>query len=224
MHHLLKKLRGNLVVSCQPVPGGPMDNAACVTGFALASVEAGAAGLRIESLPYVKAVRAATGAPIIGIIKQDLAGYDVYITPTTVMARQLTEAGADIVAFDATLRERPDPLERLVAAIHEGGALAMADCSDIEDAKAALQSGADCVGSTLAGYVGEGADPSLPDFDLIREMAKLDTFVIAEGRIRTPEQAAMALSVGADTVVVGSAITRTEHVVSWYKQAIEAEG
>jgi len=222
MQHLLEKLRGGLIVSCQPVPGGPMDNAACVTGFALAAIEAGAAALRIESLAYVRAVRAATDAPIIGLIKHELAGYDVYITPTVDMARQLAPAGADIVAFDATLRKRPEPLEALVAAIHEGGALAMADCASIEDARAALKAGADCIGSTLAGYTGEGGEPALPDFNLVAEMSTLDAFVIAEGRIRTPEQAAKALAVGADTVVVGSAITRTEHIVSWYREAIES--
>lgn len=222
MQHVLEKLRGSLIVSCQPVPGGPMDNATCVTGFALAAIGAGAAGLRIESLPYVQAVRAATSAPVIGIIKQELAGYDVYITPTAEMACQLAQAGADIVAFDATLRARPDPLETIIAAIHQSGALAMADCADIEDARAALAAGADCIGSTLSGYVGKGAEPTLPDFDLLADMATLGAFVIAEGRIRTPEQAARALSAGADTVVVGSAITRTEHVVSWYRDAIES--
>ena len=199
-----------------------MDNAACVEGFALAALEAGAAGLRIESLAYVEAVRARTNALIVGIIKHDLDGYDVRITPTAEMARGLVAAGADIVAFDATLRPRPDPVEAIIAAVHDGGAIAMADCSDLADARAALASGVDCIGSTLSGYVGAGPEPTLPDFDLIEQMARLGAFVIAEGRIRSPEQAAQALAAGANAVVVGSAITRTEHIVSWYKDAIAA--
>lgn len=219
---LLDKLKSGLIVSCQPVPGGPMDNAACVTGFALAALQAGAVGLRIESLDYVRAVRAVTDAPMIGIIKHDLPGYDVRITPTADMARQLAEAGADIVAFDATQRRRPDPIKTILAAVRDAGALAMADCAGIEDAQAAETLGFDCIGSTLSGYVGPGPEPTLPDFDLLVQMAKLDAFIIAEGRIRQPEQAAQALVAGADAVVVGSAITRTEHIVSWYAAAIGA--
>src|SRR5690606_2055281 len=69
---LLEKLDRGLIVSCQPVPQGPMDNVECVIGFSLAAVAAGACGLRIESLAYVEAVRAVTDVPIIGIIKHDL--------------------------------------------------------------------------------------------------------------------------------------------------------
>jgi putative N-acetylmannosamine-6-phosphate epimerase len=96
----------------------------------------------------------------------------------------------------------------------------MADCADLADAKAALAAGVDCIGSTLSGYVGSGPEPTLPDFGLIEQMARLDAFVIAEGRIRSPEQAAQALAAGANAVVVGSAITRTEHIVSWYREAL----
>lgn len=224
MSALLKKLKSGLIVSCQPVPGGPMDNAACVTGFALAALASGAVGLRIESLDYVRAVRAVTDAPMIGIIKHDLVGYDVRITPKAEMARQLAQAGADIVAFDATLRPRPDPVETILATVRDAGALAMADCADMADARAAQALGFDCIGSTLSGYVGPGPEPTLPDFDLLRQMSDLDAFIVAEGRIRHPDQAARALAAGADAVVVGSAITRTEHIVSWFFEAIGASG
>lgn len=201
-----------------------MDNTACVVGFALAALASGAIGLRIESLAYVEAVRAVTDAPIIGIIKHDLDDYDVRITPTAAMGRDLSVAGADIVAFDATARPRPETIGEIMAAIHAQGALAMADCADLDDARAALAAGADCIGSTLSGYVGSGPEPTLPDFELIEGMAGLGGFVIAEGRIRSPEQAAKALAMGANAVVVGSAITRTEHIVSWYRDAIDAQG
>ncbi|RUZ46038.1 N-acetylmannosamine kinase, partial [Mesorhizobium sp. M7A.F.Ca.US.003.02.1.1] len=46
-------IANSLIVSCQPVPGGPMDSAQFVTGFARAALEAGAKALRIESVPYV---------------------------------------------------------------------------------------------------------------------------------------------------------------------------
>lgn len=39
---------GGLIVSCQPVPGSPLDNPAIVAAMALAAEQAGAVALRIE--------------------------------------------------------------------------------------------------------------------------------------------------------------------------------
>ncbi len=217
----LSDLDNALIVSCQPVPGGPMDDAHSVVGFALAALAGGAAGLRIESLDYVRAVRARTTAPIIGIVKQDRTDSAVRITPTTELAAALCAAGADIVAIDATRRPRPASVAELIAAIKARGKLAMADCSDISDAREALAAGADLVGSTMSGYTG-GAIPAGPDYELLTAMRRLTPHVVAEGRVHTPAQAAEALHRGASCVVVGSAITRTEHATSWFKSAMAA--
>jgi len=213
-------LKNGLMVSCQPVPGGPMDNAETVVAFALAAFIGGARALRVESLPYLQAVRPRTAAPIVGIIKHDRDDTLVRITPTVAQAIALCDAGADIVAVDATRRPRPDSVADLIGAIHARGRLAMADCSDLEDARAALAAGADLVGSTLSGYTG-GPEPTLPDFALISAMRTLTPNVIAEGRIHSPEQAAEAMRRGALCVVVGSALTRTEHATSWFKAAVD---
>jgi putative N-acetylmannosamine-6-phosphate epimerase len=215
----LAKIRHRLVVSCQPVPQGPLDHASMVVAMALACLDGGAAGLRIESVGNVAAVRQATAAPLIGLIKRDLADSPVRIMPTAADATALVEAGADIVAFDATRRARPEPVTALIAAIHAKGALAMADCADLEDGIAALAAGADLVGSTLSGYTG-GPEPEAPDLDLVASLRRHTEFVIAEGRIRAPEQAAAAIRAGAHAVVVGSAITRPEHVTAWFAGAI----
>ncbi len=215
----LDTLQGGLVVSCQPVPGGPMDEPGMVVGLARAALDGGAVGLRIESIAYVEAVRAAVDVPIIGLVKEDRDDTPVRITPTAQAARALAEAGADIVAFDATDRPRPDPLADIVRAIHDAGALAMADCASTSDMHGALTLGADCVGTTLSGYV-SGPEPTEPDLELIAAARALTTYVVAEGRLRTPEQAAAALARGAFCVVVGSAITRPEHVASWFVEAL----
>ena len=212
-------IKNSLIVSCQPVPDGPMDAAEFVIGFARAAVDAGASALRIESIAYVKAVRPAVTTPIIGIVKRDLDESPVRITPFVADAEALADAGADIVAFDATDRVRPASIETLVKAVRAKGKLTMADCSSLEDARHALAAGVDFVGTTLSGYVG-GAEPVDPDINLIAEMRRLTPFVIAEGRIRTTEQAAAAVKSGAFAVVVGSAITRTEHVTSWFHEAV----
>lgn len=212
-------IKKSLIVSCQPVPGGPTDTADFVIGFARAAVDAGAKALRIESVGYVKAVRPAVNVPIIGIVKRDLDDSPVRITPFVADAEALVDAGADIVAFDATDRVRPASIEALVKAVRARGKLTMADCSSLEDARNALAAGVDFVGTTLSGYVG-GPEPIDPDIDLITAMRTLTPYVIAEGRIRTPEQAASAAEAGAFAVVVGSAITRTEHVTSWFRDAV----
>ncbi|WP_352610903.1 putative N-acetylmannosamine-6-phosphate 2-epimerase [Mesorhizobium sp. M0239] len=212
-------ITNSLIVSCQPVPGGPMDSAQFVTGFAKAAVEAGAKALRIESVPYVAAARLAVRVPIIGIVKRDLTDSPVRITPYLADVEALAEAGADIIAFDATDRVRPVPVEALVKAVKARNKLTMADCSCLDDARRALAAGVDFVGTTLSGYVG-GPEPEDPDIALVAQMRTLTPYVIAEGRIRSPEQAAAAARAGASAVVVGSAITRTEHVTSWFHQAI----
>jgi N-acetylmannosamine-6-phosphate 2-epimerase/N-acetylmannosamine kinase len=214
-------IKKSLIVSCQPVPGGPTDTAEFVIGFARAAVDAGAKALRIESVGYVKAVRPAVTVPIIGIVKRDLDDSPVRITPFVADAEALADAGADIIAFDATDRVRPASIEALVEAVRARGKLTMADCSNLDDARNALAAGVDFVGTTLSGYVG-GPEPVDPDIDLIRAMRALTPYVIAEGRIRTPEQAASAADAGAFAVVVGSAITRTEHVTSWFRDAVAA--
>lgn len=207
-------------MSCQPVRGGPLDTPATVAGFALAALDGGAAGLRIEGVDDVRAVRAVTAAPVIGLVKRDLVDSPVRITPYLADVDALAEAGADIIAFDATRRPRPVPVPDLVAAIHAQGLPAMADCALEEDAIQALDAGADAVGTTLSGYLG-GPEPDDPDFALIAALSRLTPKVIAEGRIRTPNQATAAMERGAYAVVVGSAITRPEHATAWFVTALQ---
>jgi len=206
-------------VSCQPVIGGPMDTPAIVAAFARAALDGGASGLRIQGLENLRAVRAVTDAPVIGLLKTQAEDGTVFITPRAEQARALAEAGADIVAFDATDRPRPDPLATLVATIREAGALAMADCATADDGARAAALGCAILGSTLSGYTG-GEVPSGPDLPLVPRLAATGAFVIAEGRYHAPADAAAAIRAGADAVVVGSAITRPEHVTGWFAEAI----
>lgn len=53
-------------------------------------------------------------------------------------------------------------------------------------------------------------------------MRRLTPHVVAEGNIRTPALAALARQAGASMVVVGSAITRPEHVTAWFRAALDA--
>jgi len=216
---LLEGLRGSLIVSCQPAPGGPMDSVASVVGLALAARDGGAKGLRIQGARNVAAVAAACNLPVIGLVKRDLPDSPVRITAFLEDAHALIGAGAAIIAFDATARPRPVAVADLIAAVHEGGRLAMADCADIAEMRAALALGADILASTMSGYTG-GPVPAGPDLALVRDGAKLGPPVFAEGRYNTPALAAAAIAAGAHAVVVGTAITRPDTITAWYAAAI----
>jgi N-acylglucosamine-6-phosphate 2-epimerase len=130
-----------------------------------------------------------------------------------------------VVAIDGTRRERPDGLSlaQTVAGIHaESHALAMADCGSLQDAAAAVDAGADLVGTTLAGYSGERPKTSGPDLDLLSEIAAAGFGVplVAEGRIHTPAHARQALDAGAFAVVVGTAITHPATITGWFVDAL----
>ncbi|MCK8462885.1 putative N-acetylmannosamine-6-phosphate 2-epimerase [Aliiroseovarius sp. S1339] len=217
----LDTLRGGLVVSCQPVDDGPMDRPEIVAAMAAAAVAGGANGLRIEGVDNLVAVRQVVSVPIIGILKRDLDDSPVRITPYLADVKALAEAGADIIAYDATDRPRPETTAAIVAAIHAARALAMADCSTLADGQRALAEGAAILGTTLSGYTAETKDRvEGVDHDLIHAFHQLGGFVMAEGRVNTPELAGSAMAAGADAVTVGTALTRLEHVTGWFQSAV----
>ncbi len=208
-----------LIVSCQPVIGGPLDKDEFVVAMAKAAEIGGASALRIEGVSRVKAVKNEVEIPVIGIVKHDQGS--IYISPFPEDFKALTKAGADIVAFDATLRERPVPVAELIRYGKTLDLCLMADCASLEDANHAWDCGCEIVGSTLSGYLdGPLAIPEEPDFNLIREMANRNMRVMAEGRIHTPSQARRALDEGAWAVTVGTALTRLELTTGWFYQAL----
>ncbi|MEV0787285.1 N-acetylmannosamine-6-phosphate 2-epimerase [Streptomyces sp. NPDC050423] len=201
-------LEGKLIVSCQAPPGDPMRESATLVRLAQSAVAGGGAAIRANEPAVVAAIVEAVDLPVIGLWKDGDIG--VYITPTVRHALAVAEAGAAVVAADATDRPRPDgsTFADLVEAVHAAGALVMADVSTLEEGVAAARLGADFVSTTLSGYVPGTPKQTGPDLDLVAALsAALDVPVVAEGRINTPQEAAEALRRGAHSVVVGTAIT-----------------
>ncbi|MFC4638269.1 N-acetylmannosamine-6-phosphate 2-epimerase [Deinococcus hohokamensis] len=217
---VLEQLYGGLVVSCQANADSPLRDPFIISRLALAAQQGGAAGLRIQGFEDVRAVRAVTPLPLIGLTKTSREDTEVYITPTVAEAAQLAELGADIVAMDATRRPRPEPLEQLIMAVHAAGALVMADISTLDEAHSALQLGADIVSTTLSGYTSYSPASSTPDWALMQALAEAGLPFVAEGRLNTPADAAHAYRCGAAFVVVGSAITRPDVVTRWFTEAL----
>jgi len=223
MNKVLDALRGGLVVSCQAYPGEPMRSPDTMARVAAAVVQGGAAAVRLQGLDDVRATHGTVDVPVIGLWKDGDEG--VYITPTLRHARAVADAGADVVAVDATLRPRADgsTVADLVRLLHEEcGVLVMADCDDLASAVAAAEAGADVVGTTLAGYTAARPRTEGPDLDLLRQVAAElpDHPVIAEGRIHTHAHARAALEAGAHAVCVGTAITHPTSLTRWFVEAM----
>lgn len=223
MNALIESLRGKLIVSCQAYPGEPLRHPETMAQMALAAERGGAAAIRCQGLADISAIKGQVKVPVIGLWKEGDDG--VYITPTLRHARACIMAGSDIVAIDATRRPRPDGLtyEETVAALHEDGALVMADCGSIEDARMAAAAGTDILSTTLSGYTGEREKTDGPDFELLKQMIEEfpDHPVICEGRVHTPEQAEAVIAAGAHAVVVGTAITHPTTITTWFREAVQ---
>lgn len=211
---------GGLIVSCQPIPDGPMDRPEIIAAMALAAVSANAIAVRIEGIENLLAVRPVIQVPIIGIVKRSLADSAVRITPYLQDIDDLAHAGADIIAFDATFRPRPVEIAALLERIHHHGLLAMADCSTIEEGLFCHRQGVEFIGTTLSGYT-SSITPTDPDLNMVLALSEAGCRVIAEGRYNSPALAASAIDHGAWAVTVGSAITRIEHICHWFSDAVK---
>ena len=220
------KLQGGLVVSCQALPGEPLFGADIMARMAAAAEAGGAFGIRANSPADIAAIHAVSSLPLIGLSKVDIAGYEVYITPTLADAVAVSEAGADMIAIDATARPHPEgTLASFIERIQEAtGKLVLADISTEGEALAAQDAGADFVSTTMSGYTPYSPQSAEPDLDLVRRLAsRLNVPLIAEGRIATPEQARAALDAGAWAVVVGGAITRPQQITERFMKAIRGQ-
>ena len=218
-------VRGRLVVSCQAPTGHALRDTATQVRLAEAAVAGGAAAIRCGGygdLPDVAGIARTVGVPVIGLTKDGEDG--VYITPTAARAVAVIEAGAQVVATDATGRPRPDgrPLVDTIRAVHERGGLVMADVSVLAEAEAAVAAGADMVSTTLSGYTPYSRQATGADIALIAAIraALPGILLLGEGRIHSPAVAAEAMSAGADAVVVGTAITDPTWITRSFAAAV----
>lgn len=203
----LERLAGGLIVSCQAPAGSPFRDPFVMTRVAQSAIQGGAAGLRVNGPEDIAAIRPHTDRPIIGLHKTPGKNRNM-ITTTIEAAAGLIEAGADLVAIDATTEALGDSFAFLSKVRLELGCSVMADVSTVNEGMSAWDQGVDVVGTTLSGYTPD-TQPSAedPDLELVYALAKRGVRVIAEGRYRTPSQLKDAFDAGAYAVVVGGAIT-----------------
>ena len=218
---ILHKLKGGLIVSCQALEDEPLFSSYIMSRMAYAAKEGGAVGIRANSSADIKAIKETVTLPVIGIVKKEYAGSEVFITPTIKEVDELVSCGAEIIALDATNRQRPggETLKDFWKEVREKypNQLFMADCATYEEGMEASFLGFDLIGTTLSGYTRETKEVKLPNLLLMKQLSRdIKGPVIAEGGIWSPEQLKEAFSVGVFAAVVGSAITRPRDITNYF--------
>ena len=217
----VEDLRGALIVSCQAHGDHPLRDAPMISALAQCAERGGAAAIRADGPEDIRSIREAISLPIVGIYKVPRGGRS-FITPTLEHAREVVDAGANAVAFEATLENRPDQrdLDNLIRQIgKELGVPAVADISTFEEGIRAWKSGAELVATTLSGYTSDSPKREGPDLGLVKKLAEARVPVVAEGHVRTPDQVRELFNRGAHAVVVGTAITDPVTITSWFAKA-----
>lgn len=227
---MLEDIKNHLIVSCQALEYEPLHSSFIMSKMALAAYQGGAKGIRANTIEDIQAIKKEVDLPIIGIIKQEYEGSVVFVTPTIKEVDALVKEGVDIIAMDATIRERPhhiylDDFFKEVRKKYPNQKF-MADCSTIEEAIHADELGFDFIGTTMVGYTKESKGLKIEenDFEIIRTIIqKVKHPVIAEGNIDTPQKAKRVLELGCYSVVVGSIITRPQLITKRFTDIMEAK-
>ena len=223
---ILNKIKNNIIISVQAQTNEPLYDKNCMLAMMKSVVNGGAAGLRVANVRDVKNAKENFNVPIIGITKPHIIPQNykelVYITPTVKDCVDQIDAGADIIAFDATIRknitsENNSSLNEIISTIKNANKLAMADIATFEEAQMAYEKGVDIISTTLSGYTVESENSSpkdKPDFELLQKIASsFDVPVILEGKIWEPNDVKKAFELQAFSVVIGSSVTRPQLIV-----------
>jgi N-acylglucosamine-6-phosphate 2-epimerase len=224
---LIESMQG-LIVSCQVQHDDPIYTKDMASIMAKAALWGGAKAIRANSPEQIKSIKEVVDLPIIGLWKIWHDDSEVFITPTIEACKSIWEAGAEVIALDCTFQTThqktiaAELIKQVKKEIPE--AIIFADISTYEEAKTAIENGADIVAPTLYGYTEDTKniqEPNMREFARMCRDFKDEAYVMMEGHIYSPEDAMKCLYLGAHSVVVGSAITRPHLTTKRFNDLIE---
>lgn len=227
---ILKSIKGSVVISCQALPNEPLyvEEKSIMYLMARAAKMAGSPAIRTNSVRDVIAIKKETGLPVIGLIKKEYEGSEVYITPTMKEVDELVDAKSDVIALDCTFSKRlnDESINDFIKNIKEKypSIILMADISTYEEGINAYKCGVDMVGTTMNGYTSQSIKEDISNLELVKKLVKeINIPVIAEGKVHYPYQVKEMLDAGAYSVVVGGAITRPLEIAQRFINAAKGE-
>lgn len=160
---------------------------------------------------HIRMVRAASSLPI---LRKD------FVTDPFEVA-EARACGADAVLLIVAALE-PEQLRDLVAVTKSRGLAALVEVHDRDEAKAALDAGAQAVGVNHRDLRTFTVDLSLTE--RLRSVIPKDVVLVAESGIHSPEDARRVREAGADAILVGEELMRSadpaqriRELVSWSK-------
>ena len=109
----LEQIKGGVVVSCQALENEPLHSSFIMGRMALAAKEGGAVGIRANTTEDINEIKRIVDLPVIGIIKRDYDGSEVFAELVQMIHEHGRLAMADISTFEEALQAQEDGFDLL---------------------------------------------------------------------------------------------------------------
>ncbi len=195
-----------------------------IAAVARAAEHAGAVAVALTGTEVIRAAKQDITLPVIGVPagQSDPPDHASFLEQIGEMIR----AGADVVSVNGVSSSSTGDSDtaELVAAVREAyNAPLLAGVSTSAEGQAVIAAGAECLSTRLSGSADamRRVRRDVPDLELLeRIVAEAPNRVVAEGRYQTPEQCALAMTLGAYAVIIDAAAVDPAAIVRRFVSAI----